>query len=228
MAKKKTRICRTKLVSFDLDQTLVATIKAHTIAFKWAFKKKGFNIDKIDIHSFIDGRHSHDVITSIGKKIHKKFSLDEIAEIRELHHFFLKKVKRYVRPIDGVYAVLKKLKKKYELALLTNCGIEEATILLNSAKINKKIFDVIVLADQVRHPKPWPDEIFKAEKIAHVQSDVHVGDSVYDVIAAKKAKAISVAVLTGQTKKEKIKKYHPDFIIKSIEYLPRLLEKEKI
>ena len=92
MVDKKNRGNREKkLISFDLDQTLVITIKAHTLAFKMAFKQKGMNIGKVNIRSFIDGRHSHDVITSIGKKIHRRFNLDEIEEIRQLHHLFLRK-----------------------------------------------------------------------------------------------------------------------------------------
>jgi len=217
-----------KLISFDLDQTLVATIKAHTLAFKMAFKQKGMNIDKVNIKSFIDGRHSHDVITSIGKKTHQRFDLSEVEEIRQLHHIFLRKTVKFAKPIDGVCSVLKKLKKNYELALVTNCAVEESDVLLKSAKIDKKIFNVIVLANQVKRPKPWPDEIFKAEKILHVRSDIHVGDSIYDVIAAKRAGAIGIAVLTGQTKRNQLEKYHPDFIIKSIEYLPDLLKKNGI
>lgn len=228
VAKKRGKNKGKKLISFDLDQTLVSTIKAHIIAFKMAFKKKGINIDKIDIKPFIDGRHSHEVITSIGREINRRFNLNEIEELRELHHFFLRKTVKYAAPIDGVYSVLKRLKKNYELALVTNCAVEESNILLKSAKIEKKIFNVIVLANQVKRPKPWPDEIFKAEKILHVKSDIHVGDSIYDVIAAKRAKAIAVSVLTGQTKRKQLEKYHPDFIIKSIEYLPDLLKKNEI
>jgi len=211
-----------KLISFDLDQTLVATIRAHYEAFKLAFKSKNIKVNFKQMAPLLDGRHSNEIIISVSSNLNKK----EVQEIRELHHKFLNKTSKYAHPIEGALKTLKILKRNFKLALLTNCGTEEERILLKSAKISKKIFDVAILADQVEHPKPWPDEIFKAEKIVHVKSDVHVGDSIYDVIAAKKAGVISVGVLTGYNS-SKLLKCKPDFIIKDVTYLPKLLSKIK-
>jgi len=217
-----------RLISFDLDQTLVITTKAHSLSFKYAFKKMGMDVKEKAIWPLIDGRHSHEVILSIAKKIKKRLNEEQIKEIRELHHHFLRKTKKYAKPMPGAKKTLDKLKKDYDLALLTNCGKEEASFLLDASKLNKKIFDVIILADQVKHPKPWPDEIFKAEKILHIKSDIHVGDSVYDMIAAKKAKAISIAVLSGQSTKKQLQKLKPDFIIKKITELPEVIKKAEL
>ena len=209
------------IISFDLDQTLVETKKAHALSFQKAFQEQGFNIQEKKIIKFIDGRHSREVILSIKPGLKEEI----IKKIRKRHKYFLKYTIKYVKPIKGAIKALKKLKKNYDLALVTNCDLVEASLLLRASKISKKLFDLIVLANQVKHPKPWPDEIIRAEHILHVKSDIHVGDSIYDVIAAKKALAISVLVLTGQTPKNKIKKYHPDYIIKSVAELPDLMKK---
>jgi HAD superfamily hydrolase (TIGR01549 family) len=209
-----------KLISFDLDQTLVETKKAHGLSFNLAFKEQGFNIPLKKIIPFIDGRHSHEVILSIKPNLKE----EEIQKIRKRHYYFLNKTIKYAKPIPKILESLKELKKDYKLALVTNCEKIEANLLLKSSKIPKKIFDIIILANQVRYPKPWPDEIFKAERLAHVKSDIHVGDSIYDILAAKKAKAMSIAVLTGQTPKKLLEKYKPDYIIKSVAYLPILLK----
>jgi len=216
-----------QLVSFDLDQTLVETTRAHSLSFQKSFQKKGIKIKEKQVWPFIDGRHSREVVLSIAKV--EKIKLDEkqITEIRKLHHHFLKETNKFSKPIPGAKEILVSLKKEYNLALLTNCGKEEASLLLKASGINKSIFDIIVLADQVKHPKPWPDEIFKAEKILHIKSDIHVGDSVYYVVAAKKAKAISIAVLSGQSTKKQLQKLRPDYIIKSIKQLPKVLAKLK-
>lgn len=214
-----------KLISFDLDQTLVETARAHSLSFAYAFEKQGIKIKEKTIWPFLDGRHSREVVLSIAKKIKVKLNEKQINGIREFHHFYLKETTRYIKPIPRAYEILKELKKSYTLALLTNCAKEEAFLLLKFSGINKKIFNIIVLADQVKHPKPWPDEIFKAEKILHVKSDIHIGDSVYDVIAAKKAKAISIAVLSGQSTREQLEKLNPDFIIENIRELPRTLKR---
>jgi HAD superfamily hydrolase (TIGR01549 family) len=212
-----------KLISFDLDQTLVKTTKAHVLAFQMAFAAQKINLKTKDIQPYIDGRHSTSVILSICPKLDKK----TISEIRKFHHAFLKKTIKYAQPIKNGIKTLKFLKKRFELAIVTNCGKEETNLLLKAGKISHNLFDVIIKADQVKHPKPYPDEIFKAEKLVHVNSDIHVGDSIYDIIAAKKAKAVSISVLTGQTTKKELLKHHPDFIIKDINYLPKLFSKNK-
>jgi len=214
-----------KLISFDLDQTLVETTRAHSSAFRYAFQKKGIKVNEKVIWPFIDGRYSEEVILSIAKKIKIKLNEEQVTTIKKLHHFFLRKTHKYAKPISGAEKTLKELKKRYDLALLTNCAKEEAYFLIKASKIPKKFFDIIVLADQVKHPKPFPDGILKAEHLLHVKSDIHVGDSIYDVLAAKRAKAISIAVLTGQASRSKLKKYKPDYIINSVADLSNLMKK---
>ena len=118
-----------KLVSFDLDQTLVKTTKAHSLAFRHAFKEKGIDVKENLIWPFIDGRHSREVILSIAKKIKIKLTEEQIEEIRKFHHYFLRKTRKYAKPMPGAKKTLRELKKNYSLALLTNCAEEEAYFL---------------------------------------------------------------------------------------------------
>jgi HAD superfamily hydrolase (TIGR01549 family) len=212
------------LISFDLDQTLVKSTKAHSLSFAQAFIKEGIKVNEQSIRKFIDGRHSTEVIISIKPKLGE----EKIKNIRKWHKLFLKKTIKFAKPIPRALQTLKFLKKDFQIALVTNCSKQEVTLLMKAAKIPKSTFDIIIRADEVKHPKPWPDEIFKAEKIAKVKSDIHVGDSIYDIIAAKKAKAKSISVLTGQTPRKELSKYHPDYIIKSVAELPTLLIKKRI
>ncbi len=208
------------LISFDLDQTLVKSTKAHSLSFAQAFGKEGIKINEKSIRKFIDGRHSTEVIISIRPKLEE----ERIKNIRKWHKLFLRKTIRFAKPIPGVLQTLKSLKKDFQIALVTNCSKQEVNLLMKAAKISQSTFDIIIRADEVKHPKPWPDEIFKAEKIAEVKSDIHVGDSVYDIIAAKRARAKSISVLTGQTSRKKLLRYHPDYILRSVVELPKLLK----
>ncbi|MEM2018025.1 MAG: HAD-IA family hydrolase [Candidatus Pacearchaeota archaeon] len=212
-----------KLITFDLDQTLVKTTKAHALAFKQAFQKHDINIRLQDIEKLIDGRHSYEIVKALRPKLKKSI----VEKIVRDQHKFLKKTVEFVKPIEKAYETLKFLKRKYKLALVTNSSKAQAKLLLKAAKIPVKVFDFIVCAEQSKNlkPKPWPDEIFKAKKLANVSSDIHVGDSVYDVIAAKRAKAIAIAVLTGKAKKAELKKQGADCILKNIALLPRCLSK---
>ena len=87
------------------------------------------------------------------------------------------------------------------------------------------MFKILIGNDNVKHSKPYPDEILKAEKLEHHKPYFMVGDSIYDIIAGRKAKVKTIAVLTGHYSKNKLKKHHPDFILKSVNNLPSLLRK---
>jgi HAD superfamily hydrolase (TIGR01549 family) len=211
-----------KLISFDLDQTLVNTIQSHMGAYIEVFKKNNLKLpSKERLRPLLDGRHGNDVLNALYPHLSKKMK-DKIREDRKI---ILKKYAPLMKPIPGIKKALNILKKDYSLILVTNAERNEVELFLKKSKINPKIFDLIVLAR--KHPKPMPDGIIKAEHLFHVKSDIHVGDSVYDVLAAKNAKAVSVAVLTGQATRKKLEKYHPDYILKSVAELPKLLKDKK-
>ena len=84
-------------------------------------------------------------------------------------------------------------------------------------------FDLIIGNDDVVKPKPWPDEIVKAGHLLRVKPEFMVGDSIYDVIAAHKAKVKAIAVLTGHYTKEELEKEKPFKIIKNLKELLRMV-----
>jgi len=59
--------------------------------------------------------------------------------------------------------------------------------------------------------------------LSHIKAKFMVGDSVYDIMAAKKAKVGAISVLTGLAKIKEILKYKPDFIANDVNELPRML-----
>jgi phosphoglycolate phosphatase-like HAD superfamily hydrolase len=73
-------------------------------------------------------------------------------------------------------------------------------------------------------PKPAPDEIIKAEKLLKQKADYMVGDTVYDIIAARKAKVKSIGVTSGLQDYNKLKTENPHKILKSVKDLPKFLK----
>ena len=96
--------------------------------------------------------------------------------------------------------------------------------MLKGAKIDKKIFKEIIGVDDVRRSKPYPDEIFKAEHLAKQKADFIVGDSIYDIIAGRKARIKTIGVLSGHYSRILLKKQGADHIINSVNDLPKLLK----
>ena len=216
-------IKKKKLICFDLDNTLAHTNKTHIKAYTHALKK-------------------HKITHLKQKQILEKFGMAAKTYLKELLpntpiktiHSIIKEhdkkfsyfSKKYSRPITGVKTALKTLSKNYELAIVTNCNHKIINKTLKSTGINPKLFKATIGNDDVLHPKPAPDEIYKAEKLLHLKAHYMVGDTTYDIIAGKKAKVKSIAVLTGLQDKKTLQKYKPYKILKSIKDLPTFLEKE--
>ncbi|MCS7134494.1 MAG: HAD family hydrolase [Candidatus Pacearchaeota archaeon] len=208
-----------KLLTIDLDNTLVITTKAHALAFKKAFAKRGIFLETKKIEKFIDGRSGEAVVKALFPFLDRR----TIKEIVKDHNKFLKRTAIFIKTIKKASKTLKFLRKNYRLVLVSNCSKEEIKLLLKKAKIPLKIFDFIISSENLR-PKPWPDQLLKAKQLSNSKHIIHIGDSVYDVKAAKKVKAISIAVLTGKAKRKELKKYGADFIIKDITFLPKILK----
>ncbi len=209
------------LICFDLDNTLVDSDKLHIFAFQKAFKN--CKLPKVS------GNMIKELLGLTGdvlvRTLFPHISDEKVKEVVEEHNkYSIKYAKRLIKPFPGVKHVLKNLKKDHELGVVSNCVHKEIVSILKAAGIDVKLFDIIVGDDEVSHGKPWPDEILKAEKLAHHNADYMVGDSPYDVMAGKKAKCKTIAVLTGDYSRKRLKEEKPDYIIKNLKKLPEVLK----
>lgn len=210
------------LICFDLDNTLVNSDKLHVLAFQKAFKN--YKLPKVKGHVIIEllGLTADTLVKTIFPYLSDK----KIWEVVKEHNkYSVKYAKNFVSPFPGVKQVLKELKKSYELGVVSNCAHKEILSILKASGIDVNLFDIVVGDDEVRHGKPWPDEILKAEKLIHHSADYMVGDSPYDIMAGKKARCKTVAVLTGDYSRKRLKEEKPDYIIKDLKELPGVLKK---
>ena len=199
------------LMCVDLDNTLVDSDKPHILAYNMAFKKH--NLKQFSSKKFkkLFGLVGFQIV----KILFPKLSKEIIIKLTNEHDYFLEKeTKKHLKPFKGVKLTLKKLKKRYKLALISNCKHKEMLVILKEVKIDPRIFDIIIGNDDVKNPKPYPDEILKAEKALHKKAKYVIGDSIYDVKAGKKAGTKTIAVLTGNHSKEELEKVHADKIIR--------------
>lgn len=209
------------LLCFDLDNTLVYSEKTHFMSYTYALKKV-LNTN----HSFkkmilLFGRPHEEIVKILAKNASNR----EIKQIMALHDLIL--VKKYAplsKPISGIKKTLLSLKRDYSLALLSNCSQKNAKAILKGAKIPANMFSLIIGYDNVKNSKPAPDMILLAEKKLNTSGLFMIGDSPYDLIAAKKARIGSIAVLTGHYSLSQLKKEKPSFILSSVNELPKFLK----
>lgn len=209
-----------KLICFDMDNTLIDADKLHVLAFNLAFKKCDLHSVKASRLKMLFGRLGVLIVKDLFPNLDDK----TIKKVLAYHDYYVyTDTKRFAKPFRGVVQTLKVLKKDYKLGVISNCKHKEIIQILTAAKIDRKLFDVIIGNDDVKHGKPWPDEILKAEKLSHSKAAFMVGDTIYDVLAGKKAGVKTVAVLTGNHTRNMLKKYKPNLIINKLVELPKVI-----
>ncbi len=208
-----------KIICFDLDGTLIAADELHARAYHSAFRKHHLRFIPTRTLMGKFGLEKYRVI----RFFYPSLSRPQIRKIEQEVTRFILQTHTKVKPIPGAKKTLAILKKDFTLAIVSNCTRNVILHLLSLAKIPRRYFQLIIGNDDVRHGKPAPDELFKAEKLLHHHVDYMIGDTMYDVLAGKKAKVKVIAVLSGRHTKKQLQKYEPEAIIPSVRTLPKYL-----
>ncbi len=114
--------------------------------------------------------------------------------------------------------------KGVRIAVLTNSGRKAAAEVLRRSGL-LDCFEFVMTRDDVATMKPRPEGLKKAVSTLGLQPEAvyYVGDSLYDVAAAKLAGLKVVAVATGNYSQERLRAEGADYVISSVSDLPRLL-----
>jgi len=209
-----------KLICFDLDGTLLNTNKLHFVTFNEAFKKNSLRKVKYKEISHLFGLVKEKIV----KMLFPGLDENKLKKIlNDKNEFTLKESYKFVKIFFGVKKSLIILKKRYDLGIVSNCSHKEIITLLRDVGIDLKLFSVVVGDDDVIRGKPYPDEIFKAKKISGLNVEYMVGDTIYDIMAGKKAGVKTIGVLTGVHNKKILEKGKPWKIVKSVRDLPKYI-----
>jgi phosphoglycolate phosphatase-like HAD superfamily hydrolase len=128
-------------------------------------------------------------------------------------------------PLPGVRETLVGLKSMgVRLAVLTNSGRLSAKETLGKASVTS-LFEFVLTREDTRAMKPSPEGLIEAVSILAMPSGevYYVGDSPFDVIAARGAGVKMVSVATGNYSSERLKEEGADFVIASLSQLPEVL-----
>jgi HAD superfamily hydrolase (TIGR01509 family) len=150
---------------------------------------------------------------------------------------FCEEFMKYARPDDDALYVLKKLHKKYKLAIVSNLSIPECASRLLEMFDLCRFFEIVVISGAINRRKPSPEIYEKALKTLDVRADkaVFVGDTPGIDIKGAKAVGLKAVLIQRQQPSEASlsltyelpgtdEKVLPDAVIKSLRELPSLLE----
>jgi HAD superfamily hydrolase (TIGR01509 family) len=183
---------------FDLDGTLVDSVYQHVLAWREALEKGGIELSVWRIHRRI-GMSGGLFLNALSRETGAKVSKEDAARMQRWHAEAYNRMVTQVRPLPGARELLAYLtQRKVPWAIATSGRIESAGPSLKILGVDPAQATVIT-RDQVRYAKPDPDLFLAAaEKLnTDITTSVVVGDSVWDLLAARRANALGIGLLSG-------------------------------
>jgi HAD superfamily hydrolase (TIGR01549 family) len=183
-------------ILFDLDGTLVDTAYQHVSAWSAALKDADIVVPSWKIHRRIGMSGKLLVQQVVREHGSARLKLD-IEQLEKKHDIFFKKLLGTVRPLPGARKLLARLTRLgVPWAIATTGGAEQTRKLLRVARIPVK---TLVTGDDVDKAKPSPDIFVTAASRLDLPIDhcIIVGDSIWDMLAAARRRALAVGVLSG-------------------------------
>jgi putative hydrolase of the HAD superfamily len=137
---------------------------------------------------------------------------------------FCKEFMNYVHIDSDTNSVLKELRGKYKLGIVSNFAIPECVFDLLKADGLDGFFDVVVVSAAINKRKPSPEIFQDALKTlgVSVEEAVFVGDTIDSDIEG--AKAVGMRAVYIERRLQKSEKVCPDRTIKKLSELPMALE----
>jgi HAD superfamily hydrolase (TIGR01509 family) len=182
---------------FDLDGTLVDSVYQHVLAWREALEQSGTELSVWRIHRRI-GMSGGLLVNALLRETGHRLTAKELARLQHLHAEAYARQIAQVRPLPGARELLAYLSREgVPWAIATSGRIEGARPALATLGIGPDV--TVITRDQVEHAKPDPDLFLAAAQQLRVEisASVVVGDSVWDLLAARRARALGVGLLSG-------------------------------
>ena len=192
---------------FDLDGTLVDSVYQHVLAWHEALEQEGIELSVWRIHRKIGmsgGLFTNMLLRETGLAI----DAARIERLRRLHAAAYSRRSAAIQPLPGARELLAYLSDaKVPWAIATSGRMETARPVLLTLGVDLDRVP-IVTRDQVRYAKPDPDLFLAAAQRlgADIETASVIGDSVWDMLAARRARALGIGLLSGGYGREELER----------------------
>jgi HAD superfamily hydrolase (TIGR01509 family) len=177
----------------DIDGTLVDTNYHHAIAWFRAFRQNEIVLPVWRIHRHIGMGGDQLVAALAGDEVEEEKGDDIRAAEKTLYFELIDEV----QPMEGARELISDLKRAgHRVVLASSAKEEEVEHYLDLLDARELADDWTTSAD-VEATKPAPDLVHAALEKIGADEGVMIGDTPWDVRAAKKAGVDTIAVLTG-------------------------------
>lgn len=221
---------RKTVAIFDLDGTLVDTLKDITNCMNKALADCGFEEHNADSYKYFIGTG---VINLIKHSLpcEYKENKEVINKVRELYSKYYEiHYLEYSYPYEGINELLNELKKrKFILGIVSNKQ-HSFTKLMAEKLFGKDYFDEIIgqQDDLPKKPDPYGIHIIAEKFNVSLKNIIYAGDSGVDMETAKNANVTAVGVSWGLREKEELLQNGADFIINKPQELLKIIDNSQL
>jgi HAD superfamily hydrolase (TIGR01549 family) len=192
---------------FDLDGTLVDSVYQHVLAWHEALEIEGIELAVWRIHRKI-GMSGGLFTNMLLRETGVDFTPERIERLQRLHGEAYRRVSKQIHVLPGARALLAALTQAaIPWAIATSGRMETAGPMLETLGVDLSLVPVIT-RDQVRFAKPDPDLFLAAARRlgVNIEASFVVGDSVWDMLAAQRARSLGVGLLSGGYGREELER----------------------
>jgi HAD superfamily hydrolase (TIGR01509 family) len=194
----------TPALLFDLDGTLIDSVYQHVLAWHEALEELGLSLAVWRIHRRI-GMSGGLLIQALGREIGQRVSSEQAQELQKKHAAAYERYQGAIQPLPGARELLQQLSRvKVPYAIATSGRREGARSALERLGVGPEI--PVITRQEVQRAKPDPDLFLAAAQRLNVPiaEAMVVGDSVWDLLAARRAGCLGIGLLSGGYGKEEL------------------------
>jgi HAD superfamily hydrolase (TIGR01549 family) len=191
---------------FDLDGTLIDSVYQHVLAWREALERSGTQLSVWRIHRRI-GMSGGLLVNALLRETGREITTAQANDLQNWHVEAYRKLAAQVRPLPGAVALLSVLTEaKVPYAIATSGTLVAARHSLEALQLDSRV--PVITRDQVKHAKPDPDLFLAAaDRLGISITDcIVVGDSVWDLLAARRARALGVGLASGGYGQDELEK----------------------
>ncbi len=191
---------------FDLDGTLIDSVYQHVIAWREALSQAGIDLSVWRIHRRI-GMSGGLFVSALMRETGVRLSGQDIESLQQAHAREYLKLADSVRPLPGAVDLLADLTSKNVRWAIATSG-RRRTAEQALPMLGLPLDAPMVTRDMVRHAKPDPDLFLAAAALLGVAPEhaYVVGDSVWDLLAARRAQSIGLGLMSGGYGREELER----------------------
>jgi HAD superfamily hydrolase (TIGR01549 family) len=199
----------------DVDGTLVDTNYHHALAWYRAFREHGIVLPLWRLHRHVGMGGDKYVSALAGDGVEQRLG----DALRERWEALFDELIGEVEPLDGARELIADLKQRGHPVVLATSAVEKHVEAFLDKLQARELTDAWTTKDDVEASKPDPDLVRAALDKAGTGDALMVGDTPWDVEAARRCGLETITVMTGGYSKQELRDAGAVAVYESIEEL---------